>query len=163
MRQFLRALGMTLILAVASHEAWAQRVAIDAIRVGEPGAVYVLELRDGSTLVGTILAVTAESVRIELKSGTLDVARADIAAVRKASGRTGPGGAVWPENPAGNRLLIGPTALPLEKGETTFSTNSRWAGWWDTSAVSATTLRSTVMLHSGSCMAWRRTAAAKTI
>ena len=83
--------------------------------------MYVLELRDGSTLLGTILAVTAESVRIEVKSGTLDVARADIAAVRKASGRTGPGGAVWPENPAGKRLLIGSTALPLEKGEATFS------------------------------------------
>jgi hypothetical protein len=28
---------------------------------------------------------------------------------------------VWPENPAGTRLLIGPTALPLEEGEATFS------------------------------------------
>lgn len=125
MENAVRRHGVVLVLAAAflsiSGDAWAQRVALDSIHVGDPGAVYRLELRDGSTLLGTILAITAESVRIEMEYGTLDVPRTDIVEVRKANGHQAPGGAVWPQNSAGTHLLIGPTALPLEKGEATFS------------------------------------------
>ena len=121
MRRYLASLALAAAIACTGEDADAQRVALDTVHAGEAGAVYRIELRDGSTLVGTILAITAESVRIEMKYGTLDVARADILEVRKASGHHAPGGAVWPENPAGTRLLIGPTALPLEKGAAVFS------------------------------------------
>lgn len=114
-------LGLLLASAPAGGAAWAQGVAFEEIRVGDPAAVYTLQLRDGSALVGRIVAVTADSVRIEMQIATLDVPRSAIVEVRSSRTAAGPEGTRWPENPAGTRLLVGPTALPLSKGEATFT------------------------------------------
>lgn len=75
----------------------------------------VVELKDGSRLVGTIVAEDADHLRVRTRSGLeLAVSREAVLAVRRGG-----------ERAAGDmnetRLLFSPTARPLRKGEGYFS------------------------------------------
>src|SRR5688572_21014755 len=78
----------------------------------EDGPAVTVELKDGSRLVGTLLAEDARGVRVRLRSGLeLEVPRAEVEAIRRGRGRS-VGGDVNE-----TRLLFSPTARPLRKGE----------------------------------------------
>src|SRR5512143_2464531 len=84
----------------------AQRGSLDAVKVGDTTIVHVVRLRDGSTLVGRITAVTADSVRMQLNAGPFSLARRDVSEVREASRARIRNGQYWFENPHSTRLLF---------------------------------------------------------
>lgn len=109
-----------LVLGGLPGAAAAQRIPLDSATLQDTLA-HVIRLRDGSTLVGHIEAVTADSVRFLVEGGTLMIARASVVELRQVPRKRLHGGAYWPENPHHTRLLFMPTARPLARGEAYFS------------------------------------------
>ena len=94
----------------------AQQVSLDAVSVADTSLRHVIRLRDGSTLIGRITGVTADSVRVRLEQGEVGLARSGIAQVRQVPRTSLRNGEYWFENPHSTRLLFSSTAFPLEKG-----------------------------------------------
>ena len=61
----------------------AQRVSLDSVSVGDTAVRHVVQLTDGSTLVGRITAITSDSVRLRLGQGEVSLARTGITEVRR--------------------------------------------------------------------------------
>jgi hypothetical protein len=94
----------------------AQRVALDSVSVSDTSVRHVVQLRDGSTLIGRLTAVTTDSVRLRMAQGELSFARSMIAQVRQVAASQLRNGEYWFENPHYTRLLFSSTAIPLEQG-----------------------------------------------
>lgn len=93
-------------LFAAGRPACAQRVNLDSIATADTSLRHETRLRDGSRLVGRVVAVSADSVRIQMQSGLISVARSQIAEVRQFSAENVHGGEYWAENPNPTRLLF---------------------------------------------------------
>jgi hypothetical protein len=106
------ALGIVLAAAAAP----AQRVAVDSVNVTDSTLRHLVRLRDGSNLVGRILEVRGDSVRVQMDAGTMVVSRASITGITEFSADRFRNGEYWFENPHGTRLLLSATAIPLEQG-----------------------------------------------
>jgi hypothetical protein len=91
------------------------------IRVADSTTVQVVRLRDGSSIVGRVTDVGADTVRFVANGGTLSLARADIVEVREVAKSAMRSGEVWPANPNATRLLFAPTGRMLAKGEGYFN------------------------------------------
>jgi hypothetical protein len=104
-------------LLAAGRPACAQRVKLDSIATADTSLRHETRLRDGSRLVGRVIAVSADSVRIQMQSGPIGVARSQVAEVRQFRAENVHGGEYWPENPNPTRLLFSATAYPLRRGE----------------------------------------------
>jgi hypothetical protein len=91
------------------------------IRVADTSQVQVIRLRDGSSIVGRITEIGADTVRFVASSGTLSILRADIVELREVEKTTMRRGEVWPVNPNASRLLFAPTGRTLPKGEGYFN------------------------------------------
>lgn len=83
--------------------------------------VVMLRLRDGSTLVGRIVSVSANTIRFATSVGEVDVPRAAIAEVRFASKEQVHEGELWPDDPSATRLFFAPTGRALKQGEGYFA------------------------------------------
>ena len=83
--------------------------------------VVMLRLRDGSTLVGRIVSVSANTIRFATSVGEVDVPRAAIAEVKLASKAQVHDGELWPDDPSATRLFFAPTGRALKKGEGYFA------------------------------------------
>jgi hypothetical protein len=99
----------------------AQRVAIDSVSVGDSAVRHVIKLRDGSTLIGLVASVTADSIRLRMVQGEMNLARSGITEVRQVPASAMRNGEYWFENPHSTRLLFSSTAFPLEKGSGYYS------------------------------------------
>lgn len=106
-------LGLVACLAAPVH---AQRVPLDSVSVRDTSLRHVVRLRDGSTLVGRITAVTVDSIRLRLEQGELSLSRRGVTEVRQVQSTALRNGEYWFENPHATRLLFSSTAIPLEKG-----------------------------------------------
>lgn len=82
---------------------------------------HVLKLRDGSTLVGRVLAESADSVRFESNGTVFTIARSRVEELRAISSREVRNGTYWFPDPNETRLFFAPTARTLKKGEGYFS------------------------------------------
>jgi hypothetical protein len=91
------------------------------VRVADSTQVQVIRLRDGSSIVGRVTEVSADSVRFVGKAGTLSIARSDIVELREVAASAVRSGEVWPASPNATRLLFAPTGRMLEKGEGYFN------------------------------------------
>ena len=92
------------------------------LRVPDSTHAQILELRDGSTLLGRIEDVTADSVRFRTSFALVGLDRGiirDVKLVRRPS--TGPSGELWPADPNATRLFFGPTGRTLEAGDGYFA------------------------------------------
>src|SRR5687768_1348686 len=89
----------------------AQRVALDMVSVADTSVRHVVKLRDGSTLVGRITAVSSDSVRLRLNQGEVTLAKTGIAEVRQVPQTALRNGEYWFENPHSTRLLFSSTAF----------------------------------------------------
>jgi len=94
----------------------AQQQPIDSVNVADTTSRHAVRLRDGSTLTGRIIAVSADSVRLRLNSGEVSLARNAIVEVKRLAADRFRNGVYWFENPHATRLLFSSTAFPLEKG-----------------------------------------------
>ena len=119
MRSFAVACAMLLLLTV--HPVHAQRVSLDSVSINDSTTVYALTLRDGSKVIGRVMHVTADSVRMQSTSAVTMLSRAAIVEVRAYPASSMHNGALWSENPHATRLLFSPTAIPLRKGESYFA------------------------------------------
>jgi hypothetical protein len=105
-----------LICAGAALPAHGQRVSLDSVSVADTAVRHIVRLRDGSSLVGRILAVTPDSIRVRLAQGEVTLSRGGIAQVQQVSPASIRNGVYWFENPHATRLLLSSTAFPMEKG-----------------------------------------------
>lgn len=111
-------LGLVACLAAPVH---AQRVSLDSVSVADTAVRHVVRLLDGSTLIGRITVVTADSIRLRLAQGELTLARSGVRMVRQVPSSALRNGEYWFENPHSTRLLFSSTAFPLEKGSGYYS------------------------------------------
>ena len=107
---------LTFLVVVSASAADAQRTPIDSVRLTDTTVIHVVKLRDGSTVVGRIIALSADSIRLRLSQGEVSLARAGISEVRQVPAALMRNGQYWFENPHSTRLLFSSTAFPLEKG-----------------------------------------------
>ena len=91
------------------------------IRVADSTQVQVIKLRDGSSIVGRVTDVGADTVRFATNSGQLTIARADIVEVREVAKTALRSGEVWAADPNATRLFFSPTGRMLAKGEGFFN------------------------------------------
>ena len=92
------------------------------LRIPDSLHTQVLELSDGSTLVGRITAVEADSVRFATAVTTMTLPRAAIVKVREIRNPTrSTTGEIWLPDPGVTRLLFAPTGRMLERGDGYFS------------------------------------------
>ena len=91
------------------------------VRIADSTQVQVVKLRDGSSIVGRVTEVSADTIRFAALVGTLSIARTDILEVREVATSALRRGEVWPANPNATRLLFAPTGRMLEKGEGYFN------------------------------------------
>src|SRR5688500_9723851 len=91
------------------------------IRVAATSQVQVIRLGDGSSIVGRVTEVGADTVRFTTAYGALSIARADIVELREVEKTEMRRGEVWPVNPNATRLLFAPTGRMLGKGEGYFN------------------------------------------
>jgi hypothetical protein len=104
-----KAWGLAWVLLALAAPAWAR----------DEGGLVRLELTDGSTLLGAIVAEDEEALTVKTLAGLeVRVPRAAVTSLRATrSGEGGFGGG----DPSGSRLLLAPTARPLQEGEGYFS------------------------------------------
>lgn len=116
-----RAVTVALLMLIAGvlpgTSAQAQRVALDSVTVGDTALLHAVRIRDGSLLVGRIIALASDSVRMELRGGgALVLPRTAIVSVDQFGQERFREGEYWFENPHASRLLVSSTAFPLAAG-----------------------------------------------
>ena len=107
---------LAFLFAALTSVAGAQRIPVDSVSISDSSVIHVVKLRDGSTVVGRITAVSTDSVRLRLNQGEVTLARTGISEVRQVPAAMMRNGQYWFENPHSTRLLFSSTAFPLEKG-----------------------------------------------
>lgn len=105
---------LTLLVAAAMpSRAWAQV----PTEIAASDTVYEVQLADGSTIIGRVVAVEGETLTLQTEAGVrVQVTRAQIRRMRPVQGRI-QDGEVWPEDPHGTRLFFAPTGRSLSQGE----------------------------------------------
>ena len=93
----------------------------DQLRVIDSTRIQVLTMRDGSSLIGRIVAVRADTVDFQTGIGRIPVAIRDIREIRESEVGTMHDGQYWFPNPNSTRLFFAPTGQMLKKGEGYFA------------------------------------------
>jgi len=91
------------------------------LRIADSTRVQILEMDDGSTLMGRILEIGAESVLFKSRLGTNSIRIENIRSVREVPAEKVRKGKYWFPNPNATRLFFSPTGRMLEKGEKYFA------------------------------------------
>jgi hypothetical protein len=91
------------------------------LRVTDSAHIAQLVLKDGSMIVGRVLAVTPTTIRFASSFGETSIARSAIASARVSTTASLHGGEFWPEDPSRTRLFFAPTGRMLREGEIYFS------------------------------------------
>jgi hypothetical protein len=93
----------------------------DRLRVVDSTKIQVITLRDGSSLVGRIVSVTADSVEFQMGIGRVPVAIRDIRGISETDSGRIHDGQYWFPNPNATRLFFAPTGQMLKRGEGYFA------------------------------------------
>lgn len=93
----------------------------DRLRIVDSTTIQVLTLRDGSSLVGRIVSVRADSVDFQMTTGHVTVATNDIREVKETEAARMHEGQYWFANPNSTRLFFAPSGQMLKKGEGYFA------------------------------------------
>jgi hypothetical protein len=92
-----------------------------AIRVADSTQVQVVRLRNGSSIVGRVTEMNADTVRFAAIGGTLALPRGEIVELREVAPSAMRNGEVMPVNPNATRLFFAPTGRMLSRGEGYFN------------------------------------------
>lgn len=87
------------------------------LHVTDSTQLQVLTLRDGSTLIGRISAVGADSLTVDASVGTFSLAIGSVTGVQYVSADRMRGGEYWFPNPNSTRLFFAPSGRMLERGD----------------------------------------------
>ncbi len=93
----------------------------EQLRVVDSTKIQVITMRDGSSLVGRIVSVRADSVDFQTGIGRVPVAIRDIREIRESEAGRMHEGQYWFPNPNATRLFFAPTGQMLKKGEGYFA------------------------------------------
>jgi hypothetical protein len=93
----------------------------DKLRVVDSTKIQVITMRDGSSLVGRIASVGADSVEFQMGLGRVPIAIKDIREITETDSGRMHGGQYWFPNPNSTRLFFAPTGQMLKKGEGYFA------------------------------------------
>ena len=110
---------MLAVLAMAAlpGAAEAQRPSTAADTSAAPAAKHLLKMRDGSALVGRVLAESADTIRFATSGGLLVVPRSQVTELRRIDPASVHDGQYWAPDPHATRLYFGPTGRTLKRGE----------------------------------------------
>ena len=120
---FARSLLLAFAAALAAASIAAPRLAAQDtastanLRPTPDSQVVKLTLRDGSVVIGRVLAVTATTVRFASALGETDIPRSAIRSVESATPNSMHEGEYWPEDPSRTRLFFAPTGRMQRQGE----------------------------------------------
>lgn len=106
------------LLCTFSHVGEAQE---SRAPVGDTLRTHILRTRDGSTLIGRVVAESADTVRFESNGALLALSRSQIAELQPISPDQLRNGEYWFPDPNRTRLFLAPTARTLAQGEGYFS------------------------------------------
>lgn len=118
------ALALALIASLtasASLRAQATGPSRDRLRIVDSTKIQVITMRDGSSLVGRIILVGADSVDFQMGIGRVPIAIRDIREISETDSSRMHGGQYWFPNPNVTRLFFAPTGQMLKKGEGYFA------------------------------------------
>jgi hypothetical protein len=87
------------------------------LHVADSSQLQVLTLRDGSTLIGRISAIEADSLTLDASVGSFSLAIASVTDVQYVTADRMKGGEYWFPNPNSTRLFFAPTGRMLERGD----------------------------------------------
>ena len=87
------------------------------IHVADSTEVQILTLRDGSTIVGRITAIGADTLTLESSVGRLQLPIASVNAVQNVPASSMREGEYWFPNPNETRLFFAPSARMLKRGD----------------------------------------------
>ncbi len=93
----------------------------ERLRVVDSTRIQVITMRDGSSLVGRIVSVRADTVDFQMGIGRVPVAVKDIRAISETDSGRMHAGQYWFPNPNATRLFFAPTGQMLKKGEGYFA------------------------------------------
>jgi len=93
----------------------------ERLRVIDSTKIQVITMRDGSSLVGRIVSVRADSVDFQTGIGRVPVAITDIREIKETDSGRMHGGQYWFPNPNATRLFFAPSGQMLKKGEGYFA------------------------------------------
>ena len=91
------------------------------LRIVDSTKIQLITLRDGSSLVGRIVAVRGDTVDFDMAIGRVAVSVGDIREVKETAVGTMHEGEYWSPNPNSTRLFFAPTGQMLKKGEGYFA------------------------------------------
>lgn len=112
-----RALLAAALLACALGRPAAAGAQVTGTPAAAADTVYEIRLRDGSVLVGRIVAEAGSTLTVQTQAGlTLTVQRDQVVSITERSGRV-VNGEVWPQDPHATRLFFAPTGRAIPKGE----------------------------------------------
>lgn len=118
MKKWLVAFAVVCLLALPTNQVDAQeadgRVAISVV---DSSQIQVIKLVDGSTIVGRVTQVRGDSVDVLTPGARIVLSRASIRTVTVRPASAMHDGEYWVANPNSSRLLFGPTAQMLKRGE----------------------------------------------
>ncbi len=118
------ALTFALIAAVTSPSPLAAQdtsPARERLRIVDSTKIQIVTVRDGSSLVGRIVSVGADSLQFQTSVGRVSVAIGDIREISETDSRRMRNGEYWFPNPNTTRLFFAPTGQMLKKGEGYFA------------------------------------------
>ncbi|GAB4136157.1 MAG: hypothetical protein Fur0041_10570 [Bacteroidia bacterium] len=79
---------------------------------------YVIETTDGTVVFGTVIKEDSAQILLHTATiGDITVQRIHIKTIKEISPKSTVKGEYWFDNPASTRYVIGPSAIPLKKGE----------------------------------------------
>ncbi|MEO8910291.1 MAG: hypothetical protein ABI408_08690 [Gemmatimonadaceae bacterium] len=87
------------------------------LHVTDSAHLEILTLRDGSTLVGKIMTIAADTLTFESSAGTFSLAIASVSGVREVGVDRMKDGEYWFPNPNETRLFFAPSARMLPRGD----------------------------------------------
>lgn len=91
------------------------------LKAPEAGKIQIIRLNDGSSLVGKVVEVGADSVKFETKTGVMTLPKSNIVEIKEIETSSMKKGAYWFPNPNRTRLYMAPTGRMLESGEGYFT------------------------------------------
>ena len=119
----LRLVSSWVFLAVAGSTAAAQRPEPPrpVLVVADSGVQQRIQLRDGSELIGRIIAIADSTVQFQSSIGVSTIRSSDILKLSNDRGGVVRNGRYYFPNPNATRLIFAPTGRMLDRGEGYFS------------------------------------------
>ena len=118
MHRFLTAVTVAGALSAIHASAWAQRDTTPQTRAERDTSTrQLVQTRDGSTLLGRIVAEDSTTIRLETVGGVLTLARSAVVAIKTVRESELRDGEYWFRDPNRSRLFFAPTGRMLDQGE----------------------------------------------